>query len=146
MAEIATQTPETNGHTEDEYPNAAPAIPTFEEAEPEIPFNVVIDKVTHSYTLRQFELDNGKNRGGGLAQWMSNIARRNEIENGKILKTNFVDMHEDLIALCCYDSVGGRVPKETIKRWSPRAKNWAFEQCQKINGLTDKRRDELGKA
>lgn len=127
--------------------NLAPVIPTFDEEEPPIPFRVREKGIETEYEIRQFESANDKNNGGGLACWMRSINKRNTFDTtGKLVSTNFNGFHEELISLCCYrKGEEDRVPKAVIAKWSPKARTFAFDAAQRINGLKEDQKTAQGK-
>lgn len=81
----------------------------------------------------------------GLEQWMGGYGKRFKTNNqGKVVKRDFKGFHSELISLCLHDEAGNPVAKSVIDGWGTSLKNYLFDECQKMNGLTRNAEEEEG--
>jgi hypothetical protein len=97
------------------------------------------DGVVRRYFIREMD-------GEGLEQWTASFGNRIKTNSrGKIIKRDMKGFHSELIALCLHDESGNRVPRSVIDGFGTALKNYLFDECQKINGLTRDDEGEEGK-
>lgn len=132
-----------------EQSQAAPPPDTNGYAEPEIKryklrrkvFKFILedeDNADRAYELRGM---NGEERD----RWLEKQNERMTGGRNPRVK-NLRGAFADLIACCCYDAAGGRVPPEMIQKWPADVQMDLFRRCQEMSGLNPQAEEDAKNA